>query len=159
MFHQVSGVRMAEASDGTSTTALLCEAWGFEPHHDRTSPSGPGLCVPTLPGVVNLQRICDGRGIRISAFTKFDVSNPNAKRGPQYQGRVDRWFTAGSFHPSGLHLAMTDGSVTFMQDSVDWQVYNALATKDGRETFITIDEPRVLETPGNAPISIGQRSP
>jgi hypothetical protein len=147
MFHQVTGVRMAEATDGTSTTALLCEAWGYEPQHDRVSPHGPGGCEPSLPGVINLQRICDGRGIRISAFTKFDYSNPNGRRGREYEGRVDRWFTAGSFHPRGLHVAMSDGGVQFWSDTIDWSVYNALGTKDGAETFITTNGTRVLETP------------
>jgi prepilin-type processing-associated H-X9-DG protein len=135
MFHQVSGVRIAEATDGTSSTALLCEAWGYEPHHDRTDPGGPGMCTPTLPGIVNLNRICDGRGIRISAFTKFDVSNPNAEAGRNYKGRVDRWFNAGAFHPGGLHLAMADGSVQFVSDQIHWRVFNDMATKDGSDPY------------------------
>jgi prepilin-type N-terminal cleavage/methylation domain-containing protein len=135
MFHQVSGVRIAEATDGTSQTALLCEAWGYEPHHDRTNPAGPGMCEPALPGIVNLNRICDARGIRISAFTSFQTSNPNANRGRQYKGRVDRWFNSGSFHPAGLHIALADGSVRFMSDELDTWTYNGLSTKDGQETF------------------------
>jgi prepilin-type processing-associated H-X9-DG protein len=133
MFHQVSGVRIPEVTDGLSNTVMIAEAWGYEPHHDRTNPGLPGGCEPALPGRINLNRICDARGMRISALTKFDVSNPNGKRGRVYAGRVDRWFTVGSFHPGGIHVAMGDGSVRFVEDTLHSDVFNALATKDGNE--------------------------
>lgn len=134
-FRQVSGTRISQFVDGTSNTILLSEAWGYEPHHDRTNPGGPGKCEPLPPGQVNMSRICDGRGSRISALAKFNVTNPNAKNGRQYAGRVDRWFNAGSFHPGGLHLALADGSVRYVSDTIDNRIYNDLATKDGSEAF------------------------
>jgi prepilin-type processing-associated H-X9-DG protein len=135
MFHQVSGVRIAEATDGTSQTALLCEVWGYGPHHDKSGTESGFRCEPNLPGLINLNRVCDGRGMAFSASAKFERANPNGNRGFLYKGYVDRWQTSSSFHPGGFHVTMADGSVRFLSDELDAWTYNGMATKDGAETF------------------------
>ena len=38
-------------------------------------------------------------------------------------------YAFGSYHPSGVQFAMTDGSVRFIPSSIDLQQYRALATR------------------------------
>jgi prepilin-type N-terminal cleavage/methylation domain-containing protein/prepilin-type processing-associated H-X9-DG protein len=40
-----------------------------------------------------------------------------------------------SMHPGGAQFALADGSVQFVQDSVDHNVYRAMATRNGSETL------------------------
>jgi prepilin-type N-terminal cleavage/methylation domain-containing protein/prepilin-type processing-associated H-X9-DG protein len=45
------------------------------------------------------------------------------------------WRACGykSLHPGGVNFAMGDGSVTFVPESVDYRLYNALGTRSGGE--------------------------
>ena len=52
------------------------------------------------------------------------------------RGRGERWWETSGFkseHPAGAHLAMGDGSVHFASETIDYQVYNELGTRAGRE--------------------------
>ena len=40
----------------------------------------------------------------------------------------------GSEHPSGAQFAFADGSVRFIDDDVDFTVYQGMATRSGNET-------------------------
>ena len=40
----------------------------------------------------------------------------------------------GSYHPGGAHFVLGDGSVHFVSDSVDTNVYKAISTRNGGET-------------------------
>jgi len=47
-----------------------------------------------------------------------------------------RWFETRGFkslHPGGVHFAMVDGSVQFINESIDTLIYRGLATKAGSE--------------------------
>jgi len=41
---------------------------------------------------------------------------------------------ASSKHPGGVHVAFCDGSVSFINDSVDYYIWNAYGTRNGGET-------------------------
>ncbi len=43
---------------------------------------------------------------------------------------------ARSFHPGGVHVALCDGSVRQLSDSVDLSLWRGLATRDGRDRSI-----------------------
>jgi prepilin-type N-terminal cleavage/methylation domain-containing protein/prepilin-type processing-associated H-X9-DG protein len=43
------------------------------------------------------------------------------------------WRAARSRHPGGVNVAMADGSVRFMEDSIDLNVWRALSTRRGNE--------------------------
>lgn len=40
-----------------------------------------------------------------------------------------------SAHPGGAHFVMGDASAQFIQESIDYEVYNSLGTRAGNETF------------------------
>ncbi|MCD4726664.1 MAG: DUF1559 domain-containing protein, partial [Pirellulales bacterium] len=40
----------------------------------------------------------------------------------------------GSFHPGGLHFVLCDGSVRFLNSTIDVQLFADLATIDGGES-------------------------
>ena len=44
-------------------------------------------------------------------------------------------FTASSLHTGGVNLAMVDGSVRFVSDSIDRNVWRAIGTRNGNETI------------------------
>jgi prepilin-type N-terminal cleavage/methylation domain-containing protein len=118
MFHQESGVGMAEVVDGTSNTFLVAEGLGYEPRHPTVV--GNGTCTP---GPVNRNVVCDGRGLRISITTHMNVP-PNG---------ISRWFAASSFHPGGLQVTMADGSAHFISNTINNVTWRALSTKAGSE--------------------------
>jgi prepilin-type processing-associated H-X9-DG protein len=45
---------------------------------------------------------------------------------------VEYWLTSGfkSMHPSGAHMAMCDGSVHFVQETIDYYLWNALGSRE-----------------------------
>ncbi|MBN1912605.1 MAG: DUF1559 domain-containing protein [Pirellulales bacterium] len=44
-------------------------------------------------------------------------------------------FSARSYHPDGVNVGMADGSVTFMADSIDHEVWQAMGSINGQETI------------------------
>lgn len=62
----------------------------------------------------------------ISAQIVGDVSTRNVSFG---------WRTARSSHTGGVNVMMADGSVSFVQDSVDFEVWRGWSTRDGAERF------------------------
>ena len=54
---------------------------------------------------------------------------------PDVIGHGRGWMTARSWHSGGVNLAMCDGSVKFMTDSVDVEIWRAMFSKNGREVI------------------------
>ena len=48
-------------------------------------------------------------------------------------GRSVEIFTANSAHPGGVYLLLVDGSVRFISDEIDPNIWTALGTRDGQE--------------------------
>ncbi|HBO44165.1 MAG TPA: hypothetical protein DD670_09580, partial [Planctomycetaceae bacterium] len=44
-----------------------------------------------------------------------------------------------SLHPGGASFAMGDGSVRFLNESIDYRTYNAMGTIAGDEVFVETD--------------------
>jgi prepilin-type N-terminal cleavage/methylation domain-containing protein/prepilin-type processing-associated H-X9-DG protein len=106
--------------DGASKTFLIGEFdYGLKDlmwtSCDRVSPrygtaawaiGYPGMSWGSTYGVFNSERLING---------------------------TDEWITFRSDHPGGVQFAMVDGSVRFINDSLDMAVLNALATRAGGE--------------------------
>ncbi len=66
------------------------------------------------------------------------------ENGPTEKGDVQGRHYACSYrsdHPGGVHFVMVDGSVHFIGDSVQRHVMDALATRNGGESFGQTDLP------------------
>jgi prepilin-type processing-associated H-X9-DG protein len=56
---------------------------------------------------------------------------------PDITTRADWWQHGRGFksmHPGGAHFVMADGSVQFINESIDHNIYRGLSTRDGSET-------------------------
>jgi prepilin-type N-terminal cleavage/methylation domain-containing protein len=107
MFYNDSEIEMGEVRDGTSNTAMICETWG------RTTVNH------TEPGT-------DSRGMNLHNVVYFNYP-PNATK-------VNPW-KANSFHEGGVHLVLVDGSVHFINNSIDGPTWRALSTIKGGEVI------------------------
>jgi prepilin-type N-terminal cleavage/methylation domain-containing protein/prepilin-type processing-associated H-X9-DG protein len=135
-------VKLSQIVDGTSKTIMLSE--GIVP----TVPGWGGAMGETIYGNMG--------GALFSAFNTPNSSAPDMVYGPcpdelndsDYVAPCDRiadiqWWqpnairshaAARSKHPGGVNVAMVDGSVTFVSDSVDLIVWRSAATRDVGET-------------------------
>lgn len=106
MFYNDSRITLSEITDGTSATAMLCETWGRRyPNHNGSGESS--------------------RGMNLHAVVYF-VYTPNSNR--------DSPWRANSFHRGGVQIAIADGGVRFVSNSIQLTTWRALATISGGET-------------------------
>ena len=119
IFYNDSMTKLADITDGTSHTAMLCETWGRAHEDPDVVTSGPYLGQDWV------------RGMGLHAYVYFNYT-PNttisalAPRSP---------WAANSFHPGGVNLVMADGSVHFVNDLVPYHIFQATATISGGEAF------------------------
>ena len=75
------------------------------------------------------------------AFTLFNtVAKPNSSDSWTYcsssgSGAASTYSEADSYHPGGINCLMSDGSVKFMKDSVNQNIWWALGTRAGGEVI------------------------
>lgn len=116
MFYNDSAIRIGAVTDGTSTTAMLCETWGrCQPNHVVQSPLPPGF-----PGYES------SRGMNLHSLCYFDY--------PPNSYHITPWHP-NSFHPGGVNCAAADASVHFITNSVTLPVFRGLATIQGSEAL------------------------
>src|SRR5690606_34665157 len=54
-------------------------------------------------------------------------------RGPRFINASNKWANPLAFHPGGVQVAMTDGSVRFLSEQIDILTFIALCTRSGGE--------------------------
>ena len=113
------GVKIREITDGTSNTFLLGEASPVDGNSAAWSSDGD-WAVTSLE--INWDYLTDDR---------CRDSNNNVNTGECWQ--MMRGFR--SWHPGGVHFAMCDGSVSYVSNDVDHQVYRALSTRQRGEVI------------------------
>jgi len=136
------GARMAEITDGTSNTLLLAEilirvsnwdcrgCWGrnmgaiFSAYTGAVPNDGPqGIATPNVRPVGNFRDFpvyCGGAGDR---RTDCDDESDAGRGG----------VAARSRHAGGVNVALCDGSVRFIRDSIDAALWRGLFTIEGGE--------------------------
>ncbi len=113
-------VGMKDVTDGTSNTMMLAEsAFGPRDSDDNVRPwivGSVGNCLYTVRNVVYPINQ-GGRGV---------PGQPDAKRNN---------IGIGSEHSNGAHVALADGSVRFLSDSVEQRTLFAMASRSGDEVL------------------------
>jgi prepilin-type processing-associated H-X9-DG protein len=101
------GFKFKHVSDGLSKTFMLGEAL-------------PGQCVYQCAHCPNFP--IAGTSIPMNTFETGLVYGTHVR-------------TCGfkSMHPSGVNFAYGDGSIQFIEESIDYRLYNALGTRAGSE--------------------------
>jgi prepilin-type N-terminal cleavage/methylation domain-containing protein/prepilin-type processing-associated H-X9-DG protein len=111
IWENLKPLRITDVTDGTSNTFLLGEA---------------------VIGLDNMNSWCHMDNAVATCAIAPNAKNPAT--GQPYP--PDQWwnrFTFTSLHPGGVQFAMTDGSVRFIEDSIDLTLYRALGTHAGGE--------------------------
>jgi prepilin-type N-terminal cleavage/methylation domain-containing protein/prepilin-type processing-associated H-X9-DG protein len=122
-------------SDDLDVTVLFPNVWGSgNPATNPNNLSPPAACNRQTNKPLNhtgLQYQC---GSLLTALYTHTIT-------PNYKGRDCAsfpWFDEGhlasrSYHPGGVNVAMADGSVRFIGDRIQLQVWKALGTRSGGE--------------------------
>jgi len=104
MFGEASNTNIRDVRDGTTNVVMLSE-------HTRECQSGYNSAWATRQHVA--MGVDFGRGT-----LNYFAGNP--------AGGLRNWMSAGSVHAGGLHVAMGDGSVRFIADSISGTTQQAL---------------------------------
>lgn len=115
--HAQPKITLAKVIDGTSHTIMVGETLPEECNFFSLFATNFALTSTTIP--INFRR--------------------NNTMGDDYalnQG----WFDISGYkseHPGGAHVVMADGSVQFLQEELDYRLFNALGTRAGQEVTTT----------------------
>jgi len=151
IFFVNSHTRISQVADGTSHTALFSESLLGNPDGTLTQ-NDPQLDYKfiTFPPLTTARcnssqnwNVASGRGFswangefRCALYNHFNT--PNAPAFDCLGAAIASftaygWRAARSRHPGGVNVLTADGAVRFVQDSIDADVWRALATYKGNE--------------------------
>lgn len=153
-------LQMAAVTDGTSNTLAFSEVKAFTPYlRDGRNPSGNDAPMPASPAdVVALggnfktnsghTEWIDGR-VHQTGFTTtftpnrivpyeqdgiiYDVDFNSSREGKSLTDVTYAAVTTRSFHTGGVNTGLCDGSVQFLSENIDRQVWQAIGTRAGGE--------------------------
>jgi prepilin-type N-terminal cleavage/methylation domain-containing protein/prepilin-type processing-associated H-X9-DG protein len=154
VFYFMSKVRLTDLIDGTSQTALFSEKLrGSNQEGPRTDMymmmNGDSLDMviqncdgldPAMSMVVTRNQGAAWAVGEMCCTTYNHVSPPNTRScaGMDFQGSMANMamqVPPSSAHTKGVNMLMGDGSVHFIQDSIDLNTWRALGTRNGREVI------------------------
>ncbi len=145
----------AKITDGLSKTALISESPLGQPRlgdHDPQTEYKFAFASPLTEAICNQTaqwNFSDPRGFawvngefRCGLYNhylapnsaEFDCMGVQVGGGVKLQFTPYGWRTARSAHPGGVNLLMADGSLQFVADAIDVDVWLALSTIAGEET-------------------------
>ena len=155
IFAYGSDTRLSEILDGSSNTALFAEIqrgsypaydardivvimrtqWGLgNPATNPNNLTPPAVCKPPGYKAINY------RGLRFQSGTIYNALYnhslpPNSPRRDcvEYPVFEQAHIASRSHHPGGVNLAFCDGSVRFIKDSVQLDLWRAISTRAGGE--------------------------
>ena len=160
LFWSDSAIQFKDITDGTSYTIMFSESLrgtdseAFGPQPQDAERQMASMCNqfsfnadgPGLQGVVNpdLASIVSGanywRGIRCGAWiwgrepiTTFSAYMPPNTPVPDLHAKGTGFFAARSHHPGGVNVVLADGSVRFINDTIQVDTWRALSTRCGND--------------------------
>ncbi len=113
MFSDDTRTRIADVTDGTSNTVMMCE-------QVRDKYNG-ALTGWSHRGHVNNGIDFTRDWYRINQWDYY--GDPATFR----VGRLGQWMTSGSYHVGGVHVLLADGAVRFVSENINGPTQNALA--------------------------------
>ncbi len=128
MFYALSMTRLTDVKDGTSTTAMVSELIlspdtnGHDIRGRYHNPAHSGVSFSTrLPPNTNVP-------------DQFDWCQATpVPRAPCIYTGTNIFVLARSYHIGGVNVAMGDGSVRFVKDSIDPVTFRAMGSRNGAE--------------------------
>ena len=137
-----SYTRMADITDGTSTTMMISECMINEPWTRRYEGDTGGYeackagTAPNISANTNIGN--QGRGFswffaqRNGAWTYSTLFRPNDRLSRNHE--CEAWtnhgvFAARSRHPGGVQIGLADGSIQFVAESINHDTWVALGTR------------------------------
>ena len=138
------GVRIAEVTDGLSNTMAIAEDAGRPNQYLTGGKISPNPRVGNVAFGTN--NTADGWGwADINSGFSLDGSDPagiqnNTANSGSFTGTGTCWMNCTndsemfSFHTGGIHILLGDGSVRFINQSLDGKVIAALASRGNGET-------------------------
>lgn len=135
VFYPDSRIKFSQVTDGTSQTLAIAERTYLVESLDSFVEGSIWNGSPNLEEIRTLATKNVRYPINASPATfgyHFrDLEAPTgADRSLQYND-----FYFGSHHPGGAHFALVDGSVQFLQEDIDINLYKDLATRNGGEVL------------------------
>lgn len=138
-FHPVS---LKEVTDGTSRTLMVGEVTGGLGIH----PSEGGAWIGHMYAAWNVQDTAAGiNGIGSVPGGRDDKVDPFDGDGGNRHFEYYDESGFSSFHLGGAHFAMVDGSVQFLEDSIDQNLLGVLTTRDGGDVEGGVPYRKVVE--------------
>ena len=129
MFFGCSSISLRDILDGTSNTIMIGESY-TDPNYVKDGQSmdywqigSPQTSTWVLGGI---------GGTEYSEFVGSTFGRINSRRDPMVNGVIME-MSFGSWHVGGAHFTMADGSVKFISENVNLQLYRKLATRAGGE--------------------------
>ena len=135
---KASGVRLAEVTDGLSSTVLVIECAGRPNIYQRGRLVPDGTTPKTWSGSASVNRPFATGGVWASHNKGFLIDGAqsngytNVTPGPCTINCSNDNEVYG-FHPGGASTLMADGSVRFLSESLAMQVLVAVVSRRGRE--------------------------
>lgn len=165
MFTAGRGRKLRDCLDGLSQTLAFAEVKAWSPYIRDSAITG-NMAMPNIEsqicgygGSLKTQtghtEWVDGR-VHQSGFTTtftpnkkilclnnqgndYDVDFTNFREGKNAASPVPRTYaavTARSYHTGGVTVALLDGSVRFVTDSIDRDLWQGMSTRNGREVIM-----------------------
>ncbi len=136
------GIELRRITDGTSNTAMLGEVRQF-PGFDSRGLLYLGSAfyehsnLPNAKSVDFLEWCAEHEGAN-RRIVKPDQRDPDAPCDTQFSGSRGPWQQASrSSHPGGVHIAFVDGHAEFINEDVDFCVWQSYGTRSGADEFFS----------------------
>ena len=145
-------IKFADIRDGTSNTAFISEKIKGDGSNARSTPESdtfrPGTFPATPDEAYNQCRVIDVTDLSMQGYSNvgapwmqsyhsttryYHVTPPNGLSCMFPPGRIAT--TAGSYHPGGVNLALCDGSVRFVAETISVPNWRALGSRDEGEVL------------------------
>lgn len=131
MMFGCSSVKMSDVRDGTTNTIMFGES--YTDHAYVKDGQGMDFWQMGSP---------QSGGWNPGGTGGTEYSEGLGSTGPKLNSRLDPTVNGvlmemsfGSYHTSGAHFGLVDGSVRFISENVDLRAYRGLGSRNGRETL------------------------